>query len=142
MAKETFQRHRITLQSGASSTDRASAWGRALAAGAGWPEERTYALDLCIVEMVSNVVDHSYRGSPGEITLELDLAPTAGVLTIFDHGPAFDPLSVPPPAAPTSLEEAPLGGYGIHMVRTTAQECRYERRDGRNVFTAIFSNPR
>lgn len=142
MAKETFQRHRLTLQSGGAATDRASTWARTLAEGAGWPEERIYALDLCVVEMVSNVVDHSYRGSPGEITLELDLGSAAGILTILDHGPAFDPLSVPAPAAPTSIEEAPLGGYGIHMVRTTAQECRYERREGRNVFTAFFSDPR
>ena len=73
MAKQTFERHSLTLQSGLGAPDEGSAWARSLAEAAGWPEERTYALDLCIVEMVSNVVDHCYRGSPGEITLELEI---------------------------------------------------------------------
>lgn len=113
---------------------------RQLAERAGLSEERVYALDLCIVEIVSNVVDHSYRGRAGEIRVDLGLAPDGAVITISDDGPAFDPLSVAAPAVPASLEDASIGGYGIHMVRSAADECRYERRDGRNVFTAFFGD--
>lgn len=141
MPTANFQRHSLTLQSGASASGEASAWARALADRAGLGEARTYALDLCIVELVTNVVGHGYRDGPGVIRLELDLAPTAAVLTVLDTAPAFDPLSVPAPAKPASLDEAPIGGYGVHMVRSTAMGCRYERRDGWNVFTASFGTP-
>ena len=138
MATEPFQRHRLTLASGAAAAGQGSAWARALAERSGLAEGRIDAIDLCIVEMVSNVVNHSYRGRPGEIRLELDLGLGGAVLTIVDEGPAFDPLSVPPPVVAASLEEATIGGFGIHLVRTSADACEYERREGRNVFTARF----
>jgi len=138
MATSPFQRHDFTIQSSATSTEEGSAWARALAERAGISEERAYALDLCIVEMVSNIVDYSYRGRPGEIRLELALGSDLAVLTIVDEGPAFDPLSVPAPVAPASLDDAAIGGYGIHMVRSSADACEYKRSEGRNVFTAWF----
>ena len=130
--------HSLTLESSEAASGRASEWARRLAGQAGWPEERVYALDLCVVELVSNVVNHGYRGRPGEIRLELDLGASAARFSIDDDAPAFDPLSVPAPVLAASIEDVPLGGFGIQMVRTAASECRYERRDGRNVFTAYF----
>lgn len=138
MAPEPLQRYILNLKSGSGSSGEASEWARALAEKAGLAEERVYALDLCIVEMVSNVVDYTYEDGSGPIRLELSLGSGAAVLTIADRGPAFDPLSVPPPTAPASLDDAKLGGYGIHMVRSTADRCAYERRGGENVFTAWF----
>lgn len=138
MATPPLQRHNFTIRSSATSTEEGSAWVRALAEEAGLSEERVYALDLCIVEMVSNIVDYSYRGRPGEIRLELALGQGSAILTIVDEGPAFDPLSVPAPVAPASLDDAAIGGYGIHLVRSSADACQYKRSDGRNVFTAWF----
>ena len=132
-------RHTLTLVSSGTASGEASAWARTLAERAGWSEERVYALDLCVVEMVSNVVDHGYGGARGEIRLELDVGADAGSLTIIDQAPAFDPMSVAAPSVPTSLDDATIGGYGIHMVRSAASECRYERRGGENVFTARFT---
>lgn len=137
MNAELMQNHTLTLDGGVASA-RASAWARALAQAAGLPEERIYALDLCIVEMVTNVVDHAYDERPGVIRLDLKLGPATAIITIADDGPPFDPLSRSAPAALTSLDDATIGGYGIHMVRSTADDCRYERRDGQNVFTARF----
>ena len=138
MPSDAFQRHSLTLHSSRAASSEASAWARALAEAAGLPEEHAYALDLCIVEIMSNVFDHSYRGAPGEIRVGLDLGGAGAIVTISDHGPAFDPLSVPAPVVAASIDEASVGGMGIHMVRATATGCRYERRDGRNVFTAWF----
>ncbi len=146
MPDKSLQRHSLVLQSAGTSSGEASAWARELAEAIGWAEERVYALDLCIVELVSNIVDHGYRGTRGEIRIELHFASAtpvqaevhSAVLTIIDEAPEFDPLSVPPPANPATLDEATIGGYGIHLVRSTADVCRYERREGRNVFTAYF----
>jgi len=138
MATPPLQRHELAVQSGATSTEEGSAWARALAEQAGLPQERVYALDLCIVEMVSNIVDYSYGGRAGAIRLELALGEGSAILTIVDEGPAFDPLSVPAPLAPASLDDAAIGGYGIPMVRSSADACEYKRSEGRNVFTAWF----
>jgi serine/threonine-protein kinase RsbW len=138
MGDESFQRHVLTLASHGGSAGEGSAWARGLAEQSQLPAARIDAIDLCIVELVTNVVNHSYRGAAGEIRLELGLAQEAAVLTVIDQGPAFDPLSVPAPTVPASLEEATIGGFGVHLVRSSADACRYNRRDGRNVFTAYF----
>jgi serine/threonine-protein kinase RsbW len=141
MAAEVSRRHSLTLASELAASGKGSEWARALAGESGLPEDRIAALDLCIVELVTNIVSHAYRGTPGEIRLDLDLAPGVAILTVTDAGPAFDPLSVPSPVVAASLEEATIGGYGIHLVRTSANACRYERRNGTNVFTARFGAP-
>jgi anti-sigma regulatory factor (Ser/Thr protein kinase) len=143
MAMETpLRRHHITVVGSPAASGEASAWARELAAQAGLSEERTYALDLCMVDIVSNVVDHAYRGAGGEIRLEMALGRGWAEVAIIDSGPAFDPLSVPAPALAASIEDTQIGGFGIQMVRSTASGCRYERRDGLNVFTAFFAEPR
>jgi serine/threonine-protein kinase RsbW len=137
MSTGTLQRHSISIEGGVASA-KASAWARALAEKACLSADRIYAIDLCVVEMVTNVVDHAYGERPGVIRLELELGSDSAVLTIIDDGPPFDPLAAPAPNKPGSLDEAGVGGYGIHMVRATADACRYERRNGQNVFTAYF----
>ncbi|MCM2327658.1 MAG: SpoIIE family protein phosphatase [Lysobacter sp.] len=138
MAPEPLRRHSLTLDSSPASAGEASVWVRTLAMESGVPAERAADIDLCVVELVSNVVNHGYRGEPGEIALELALGLDVAVLTVIDSAPAFDPTAVPPPPSPGSLEQATIGGYGIHLVRSAAAACEYERRQGRNVFTAYF----
>jgi serine/threonine-protein kinase RsbW len=138
MGDESSRRHSLTLTSGRAASGEASAWARGLAAAAGLPQDEAYALDLCVVEIVTNVVDHSYRQAAGEIRLELSVDARGAVVSILDQGPAFDPLSVPAPVPAASIEQAAVGGLGIQMVRSTADGCRYERRGGWNVFTAWF----
>ena len=138
MDDQAFGRHSIAIESSRAASGAASEWARALAAQAGLPEDRIYALDLCIVEIVSNIVDHGYGGGPGRIWLELDVSPSAATITFLDQAPAFDPLSIPAPAMADSIEEAQIGGFGIHFVRTSASACQYARRDGKNVFEVRF----
>jgi anti-sigma regulatory factor (Ser/Thr protein kinase) len=140
MAPDANPRHSLTLTSSRAASGEASAWARALAEATGLPADKLYALDLCVVEIVSNVVDHSYRDAVGEIRVELDVSASGATVTILDSGPAFDPLSVSAPVVAASLEEASVGGMGIQMVRASADGCRYEHRDGRNVFTAWFGD--
>jgi anti-sigma regulatory factor (Ser/Thr protein kinase) len=52
---------------------------------------------------------------------------------VEDDGRPFDPLQVPPPDLTLSLEQRPIGGLGIHLIRNLMDEVSYARRDGRNV---------
>ena len=55
------------------------------------------------------------------------------VLEIEDDGVAFNPLEVPEPALPESLETSPIGGLGVQLIRSSMVQCDYQRRDGRNL---------
>jgi len=127
------------VRSGRAASGDASRWARAWAERAGLSEQRSDALDLCIVELVSNIVNHGYRGAAGNIHVQLEMRDAAVVLTITDSAPAFDPLSVPTPKVAASLEDTQIGGWGVHLVRTSASDCKYERRGDQNIFTARFN---
>ena len=53
-------------------------------------------------------------------------------VVVSDDGPAFDPLAAAAPDTSLGVEERPIGGLGIALVRRLMDEVEYERRDGRN----------
>ena len=85
-------------------------------------------------ELVSNVIAHAYpEGRPGDIDVRLELAGSKVVVTVSDDGVSFNPLAVAPPDTTLPLEHRPLGGLGIHLVRSLTDEATYRREGGRNV---------
>ena len=54
---------------------------------------------------------------------------------IEDDARAFDPLAAPEPNVDSALEQRPVGGLGVHIVRTVMDRIAHERRDGRNHLT-------
>jgi serine phosphatase RsbU (regulator of sigma subunit)/anti-sigma regulatory factor (Ser/Thr protein kinase) len=137
---ESAKHHLLMLESGLAAAGEASIWARTLAAQHGVPAERTGNLDLCIIELINNVVDYAYGGGPGEIELELMVSPETLLLTVADSGPAFNPLDLAPPTQASSLDDARVGGLGVHLVRQFADVCHYERRQKKNFFTAGFGD--
>ncbi len=135
-------RHTLTLDSSSGAAGEASVWIRTLceqhAVRAEWME----GLDLCSVELVANVADYAYDGEPGEIQLHFCVSDRRAELTVEDTGPEFNPLNQERPRIAHSLEDAQIGGFGIHLVREFAQECHYERMGGINQLTVVFGEPR
>ncbi len=54
------------------------------------------------------------------------------MMTIEDDGPRFDPLSLPPPDVTASLDERPIGGLGLFLVRQLMDAVSYDRVGARN----------
>jgi anti-sigma regulatory factor (Ser/Thr protein kinase) len=102
------------------------------------PPEPTGKLDLCLNEVLANLIDHagaSELPTPVQLTLELADCGDRGLatLTITDAGPAFDPLSVQRGPLPRTLREAEPGGLGLLLVKRFMDERSYERCGDRNV---------
>lgn len=114
---------------------RVSAWTAAQGAALGLSASTLFAIDLCLEEAVSNVIRHGYAAgadADAAIRLELARADADMVLTIEDHAPPFDPLSVAAPDKPQSVEDAIIGGHGVALMRRFARDLAYERRGGMN----------
>ena len=54
---------------------------------------------------------------------------------IRDKGKPFDPTAQDEADTTLSLEERPIGGLGIYLVRQLMDSINYERIDGQNVLT-------
>jgi len=134
-------RHNLTLDSGPAAAGEASVWIRTLAVQHQIPQDWADGLDLCVVEITSNIVNYAYANGGGEIHLEFSFSDPRAELTIEDAGSAFDPLQQHPPTQPTTLEEASNGGFGIHLVRQFADACEYRRVGERNRLMVRFGAP-
>jgi serine/threonine-protein kinase RsbW len=108
---------------------------------AGLPEGRIGELDLLIDELVTNVSTHAYpQDRPGDVTVTYAV-PAPGELSVevADRGAEFNPLQSNPPDLTLSLEERPIGGLGIHLVKTLAKSLSYRREQGWNRLTFELS---
>jgi len=98
----------------------------------------TWPMDVSLDEVLANVVRHALADRGGDARVELSLsldvaaAPPLCELVVSDDGPAFDPLAAEAPDTSLGLDERPVGGLGLMLVRRLMDDVAYERRDGRN----------
>ena len=101
------------------------------------PEARIGELDLLIDELITNVCIHAYpAGMSGQVTVTY-IVPAPGELSVevADQGPEFNPLNNDPPDLTLSLEDRPIGGLGIYLVKAFATSLSYRREQGWNRLT-------
>ena len=97
-------------------------------------------INLALEEAVCNVIMYAYpEGTAGTMDLEAVREGNQLRFTLVDRGKAFDPTAAPEANLSASLEDRPIGGLGIHLVRSIMDGIRYERRDGKNVLTLIIN---
>ena len=102
------------------------------------PANVVNAVNVVLDEAVSNAVNHGYdAGTRGEITVRLRREPGGVLVEVEDDGKPFDPLQAPPPDLTSPLEQRPIGGLGIHLIRNLMDEVSYARVGGRNVLKMV-----
>ena len=94
------------------------------------------AVNLALDEIVINIIAHGYDDQR-EHQIHVSLALEGEILTIQveDDGKPFDPLEAPPPNLDLPIEDRPIGGLGIYIVRSTVNEIEHRREGGRNILT-------
>jgi serine/threonine-protein kinase RsbW len=96
-------------------------------------------LVLIVEELFVNTVVHGHGGdSDAPVRLEVTVTPTAIAVCYEDTAPAFDPCAVSEPSEPG---EPKVGGLGVHLVRSMAQDLAYRRTDGCNQITFRIARP-
>ena len=95
---------------------------------------------LAVEEAVVNVIDYAYpAGTEGTITIEAKANGQRLKFIVSDTGAAFDPTEALTADTTLSVEERPIGGLGILLVRELMDTINYERIDGRNVLALTLA---
>ena len=96
-----------------------------------WPLDLVFKVNLVLEELGVNVVNYSSAAS--EIAISLASDEHAVSVEIVDDGPPFNPLAdAVEPDLDAPLEDRPIGGLGIHLVREMMDELHYSREEGKN----------
>jgi serine/threonine-protein kinase RsbW len=111
-----------------------SLWLTSSADRAQVPRDLVPMLEVCANEAVANIISYAYEDRQSHaISLELSRTDKGAALVIRDDGKPFNPLSLPEYEKPATLEDARIGGLGVHFVRKLMARCEYRREAGQNI---------
>lgn len=114
-------------------------WVHRLAGQFDWPPSLVHRIDLCLTELVTNVISYGYPdGTAGAIGIRVWAGAGQVVVRIDDDGTAFDPTAYVLPSLPVSLADAADDGRGIRLVRHFVDEVHYQRCATGNQLTLTF----
>jgi len=89
---------------------------------------------LAIEEHLTNILSYGYEpGTTPHVVIRLETDDRWLRVVVEDNGKAHDPLSTPPVDTSAPLEEKPIGGLGVHLIRQFMDELSYARVAGKNV---------
>jgi sigma-B regulation protein RsbU (phosphoserine phosphatase) len=92
-----------------------------------------HALSLALDEVVTNTISYGYGDREAhEILVRVTLANGRLSAEVEDDGRPFNPLTAPPPDLTSTVEERPVGGLGVHLVRSLMEHVDYRRESGKN----------
>lgn len=105
----------------------------------GWPPGMVYQVKLVLEELGVNIVTHAHAKEPDhEFEVVLDSDTETLTIELTDAGPPFNPLTdSPEPDVESGLDDRPVGGLGIYLVRTMMDELSYRREHDRNILTIV-----
>ena len=106
------------------------------------PSSVRQAADVALEEHLTNVLNHGFDpGSKPQVVVRLELADNQLEVEVEDTGKSFNPLAAPPVDISLPLEEKPIGGLGVHLMREYMDDLAYARIDNRNVLRMIKRYP-
>jgi sigma-B regulation protein RsbU (phosphoserine phosphatase) len=91
-------------------------------------------IKLAVEEAVTNVIDYAYPNDiEGNINITIEADESRVRFILSDTGAEFDPTGVSKADTTLTVEERPIGGLGVFLVRNLMDSINYERVDGKNV---------
>lgn len=92
----------------------------------GLDEASIYDLQLAVDEACTNVIMHAYDAQGGRIEIEMEMVGDWVEVVIRDWGEAFDPESIPRPDIEAPLEQRPVGGIGLFLMRQVMDRVDFQ----------------
>jgi serine/threonine-protein kinase RsbW len=113
---------------------------RAACAGLGLSSEAAGEVELSVVEMVNNAIEHGYQlDGSGWVEVMLESDGRNLHIEVCDGGRTMPAnllaTASMPPVDPGDLASLPEGGMGLSIVKQLMDEVRYESTADRNVLT-------
>ena len=91
-------------------------------------------IKLAVEEAVTNCIEYAYPiGTVGDVVVDIEADDSTIRFIITDSGADFDPTKVSKADTTLSVDERPIGGLGVFLVRNLMDSINYERIKGKNV---------
>ncbi|MCY3748371.1 MAG: ATP-binding protein [Chloroflexi bacterium] len=103
-----------------------------------WSPALVGKVNLVLEELAINTINHGHDGGLHKISFTFSSTEDSLTIEMVDDGKPFDPLTdAPVPDVNAPMEERPIGGLGVFLVRKLMDELTYRREEGRNHLTLV-----
>ena len=93
-------------------------------------------INICLDELFTNIILYGFKDDLEHIIrFRLNLNGNTLILNIEDNGIPFNPLIKKDSVLPADINNAKIGGLGIHIVKKLMDDVWYERKRGKNKLT-------
>ena len=85
-----------------------------------------FSANLCIEELLTNTILHGLKGESDRIIrVQMNISGDWLEITLKDDAPQFDPfIEAPEPDLDLDVLDRPIGGLGVHLVKTLMDDAR------------------
>lgn len=104
---------------------------------AGLDEHAAWEVQLAVDEAATNVIQHSYAATTGQLTISTQHIDGEFQITIRDRGKPFNPNDVPEPDLVSPLEERRTGGLGLYLMRKLMDRVEFCFDEGENILVMV-----
>ncbi|MEY8877402.1 MAG: SpoIIE family protein phosphatase [Leptothrix sp. (in: b-proteobacteria)] len=98
------------------------------AVSAALPErsDLAFSANLCLEELITNIILHGLKGQDDRmIHVRMSMSDEWLEIILKDDAPQFDPfVEAPDPDLALDLDDRPIGGLGVHLVKTLMDDAR------------------
>lgn len=97
------------------------------------PSKTVMTLNLVLEELVINAINYGASTDGPVVNVQAELRDSHVFGCVRDNGIAFNPLIHADPDIEAPIEDRPIGGLGLHIVKEMAQNLDYQRIGTENV---------
>lgn len=102
------------------------------------PIKLMYSINLVLEEAISNIIFYAFEDDQVHlIGLEFRRKGDELSMILIDGGKPFDPTVKDDPDTSLSVEDRPIGGLGIYMIKQLMDKVSYERINEKNHFVMV-----
>ena len=96
-------------------------------------------IKVALDDLLNNIVSYGYPDAPTRgIEILLEITNQRLSVTVIDDGIPFNPLDQKSPRTDECLKDRQIGGLGVHLIRSLADDTSYRRENEKNVLTIVF----
>jgi serine/threonine-protein kinase RsbW len=100
------------------------------------PKKCMFDINLALDEVFTNIISYGFKDDL-EHLIKFLITRENGTLTLCveDDGIPFNPVEAKTAEIASNIDSCPIGGIGIHLVKTLVDGVYYERYKGKNKLT-------
>ncbi|MGE4280738.1 MAG: SpoIIE family protein phosphatase [Magnetospirillum sp.] len=137
VAPLSHNRLEVTIANDLAELERLAGLVDAFVERLGLSERIAFNLNLCLDELITNIVSYGYEDSHHhDIHVRFSLDNRRLMTEIIDDGKEYNPFTEAPiPELDLEVDDRPVGGLGVFLVKEFMDRTDYRRDGGKNVVT-------